>query len=139
MIDIGWTEMLVIAVLAIVVVGPKDLPRVMRGMARAMAKMRGLAREFQAGMNELAREAELDEIKSEVESLTKVDIKGRVQSMIDPEGDFGPINVDSLSKPPKTAQPAAKPAVTSEPAPQDKAGDSAGDSDNSGDNKSDGD
>lgn len=121
MIDIGWTEMLVIAVLAIVVVGPRDLPRVMRGMARAMAKMRSLAREFQAGMNELAREAELDEIKSEVESLTKVDIKGRVQNMIDPEGDFGPINMDTKS-----------------PVQEDKAGDAAGDSDNTGDNKSDG-
>lgn len=133
MIDIGWTEMLVIAVLAIIVVGPKDLPRVMRGMARAMAKMRGLAREFQAGMNELAREAELDEIKAEVESLTKLDLKGRVQNMIDPEGDFGPINPETLSKT-STEKPAGKPAVTSEPAPRDK----AGESDNTDDKKSDG-
>lgn len=127
MIDIGWTEMLVIAVLAIIVVGPKDLPRVMRGMARAMAKMRGLAREFQAGMAELAREAELDEIKSEVESLTKLDLKGRVQNMIDPEGDFGPIKVDEAAKAPPKTEP--------EPAVEDKSADTADETD---DNKSDG-
>ena len=60
MFDIGWTELLVIAVVAIVVIGPKDLPRAMRTVGQWTGKMKRMAREFQGQFNEALREAELD-------------------------------------------------------------------------------
>lgn len=88
MIDIGWTEMLTIAVLTVIVVGPRDLPKVMRGLARIMAKMRGLAREFQSGMDELAREAEFDEIRKNVDAVSKPDLAAAARKFVDPDNEY---------------------------------------------------
>lgn len=63
MFDIGGWELLVIGALALIVVGPKDLPRLVRQVGLWVGKARKLAREFQSGMEEVAREAELDELK----------------------------------------------------------------------------
>ncbi|MCC2113472.1 MAG: twin-arginine translocase subunit TatB [Hyphomicrobiales bacterium] len=69
MFDIGWTEILVIAVVAIVFVGPKDLPKVLRTLAQALGKLRKIAGEFQTQFNEALKEAELDDLKRDVESI----------------------------------------------------------------------
>ncbi len=66
MLDIGWTEMLVIAVVAIVVVGPKDLPRLMRTVGGYVTKVRRVAGDFQKQLNDAVRESELDDIRKEV-------------------------------------------------------------------------
>jgi sec-independent protein translocase protein TatB len=71
MFEIGWSELLVIAVVAIVVIGPKDLPKAMRAVGGWTAKMKRMAREFQGQFNEAMREAELDTIKKDVEALAK--------------------------------------------------------------------
>ncbi|MEL6279302.1 MAG: Sec-independent protein translocase protein TatB [Pseudomonadota bacterium] len=63
MFDIGGWEILLLAALALIVVGPKDLPSLVRNVGRWVAKARGLAREFQQGMEEAARDAELDDIR----------------------------------------------------------------------------
>ncbi len=64
MLDIGWSELLVIAVVLIVVVGPKELPGVLRTFGQWMGKARTLSREFQYNMNQLAREAETETAKT---------------------------------------------------------------------------
>ena len=64
MFDISWSEMAIIALLALVVIGPKDLPRVLRTMGQFMRKARALSREFQSGLNDVMREAELAELES---------------------------------------------------------------------------
>ena len=66
--DIGWTELLVIAVLAIVVIGPKDLPRVMRQAGRWMGAARRAANEFRASLEEMAHQADLDEFTKSAEA-----------------------------------------------------------------------
>lgn len=73
MFDIGGWEFLVIVVVAIVVIGPKDLPAVVKGVSTWMAKARELAREFRAGLDELSREVELDKIEREVRSSVGAD------------------------------------------------------------------
>jgi sec-independent protein translocase protein TatB len=73
MFDISWTELLVIAVVAIVVVGPKDLPRALRTVGRFAGKAKRMARDFQNQFNEALREAEIDTIRKEVESVAKID------------------------------------------------------------------
>ena len=69
MFDLGWSELLLLMVLAIIFVGPKDLPKMMRTVGQAVAKVRAMAREFQSSFDELARETELEELRKEVASL----------------------------------------------------------------------
>jgi sec-independent protein translocase protein TatB len=73
---IGFSEIIVLAILALVVVGPKDLPLMLRKMGRFMARMRAMAAEFRAGFDELARQAELDELKREVDALRRASQRG---------------------------------------------------------------
>jgi len=67
--DIGASELLVIAVVALIVVGPKDLPMLLRKLGQFMAKLRGMASEFRASFDEMARQSELDELRKEVEAM----------------------------------------------------------------------
>lgn len=69
MFDIGWSELLLVGVLALVFVGPKDLPRVMRTAGKYVGKMRAMAREFQQSFEDLARESELEELRKQVAEL----------------------------------------------------------------------
>jgi sec-independent protein translocase protein TatB len=73
MFDLSWTELLVIAVVAIIVVGPKDLPRALRAIGRWTGKAKRMARDFQNQFNEALREAELDTVKKDMESVAKID------------------------------------------------------------------
>jgi sec-independent protein translocase protein TatB len=63
MFEIGWTELLVIAVVAIIVIGPKELPRLMRTFGHYTGKLRRAAADFQRQFEEAARETELDEVR----------------------------------------------------------------------------
>jgi sec-independent protein translocase protein TatB len=69
--SLGFSEMVLIGILALVVVGPKDLPLMLRKLGRWTAKLRGMAQEFRTGFDELARQAELDELKKEVDALRR--------------------------------------------------------------------
>lgn len=69
--SLGFQEILLIGVLALVVIGPKDLPLMLRKLGRWTARLRGMAQEFRTGFDELARQAELDELKREVEALRR--------------------------------------------------------------------
>lgn len=63
MFDIAPSELLLVAVVALVVIGPKDLPRVMRFVGQWVAKARGVARHFRSGIDEMIRQAELEEME----------------------------------------------------------------------------
>lgn len=63
MLDIGWQELLVIGALALIVVGPKDLPGLLRSLGQWVGKIRGMARDFQRSMNEAANQADLANFK----------------------------------------------------------------------------
>ncbi|MBB4302169.1 sec-independent protein translocase protein TatB [Rhodobium orientis] len=75
MFDIGWTEILVVAVIAILVVGPKELPRMLRTFGQVVGKMRRMAGEFQTTFNDAVREAErqadLDDAKKSLSDMNK--------------------------------------------------------------------
>jgi len=68
MFDIGWSEMAVIALLTLIVIGPRELPRVMRSVGQWVRKAQSLAREFQRGLDDMAREAELEDAKKLIDS-----------------------------------------------------------------------
>ena len=69
--SLGFQELLILGVLALVVIGPKDLPLMLRKLGQWTARLRGMAQEFRTGFDELARQAELDELKREVEALRR--------------------------------------------------------------------
>jgi sec-independent protein translocase protein TatB len=73
MFDISWSELLVIAVVAIVVIGPKDLPRALRALGQWSGRIKRMARDFQNQFNEAIREAELDSVQREIEEIGKID------------------------------------------------------------------
>lgn len=66
---VGGFEILVIGLVALLVVGPKDLPMLMRKVGQFVAKARGMANEFRASFDEMARQSELDDLRKEVEAL----------------------------------------------------------------------
>jgi sec-independent protein translocase protein TatB len=75
--DIAWTELLIVAMIAIIVVGPKELPGMLRAFGKTFGQVRRTAREFQNTFNDALREAErsarLDEVKKDLDSVRKID------------------------------------------------------------------
>lgn len=69
MFDLGWSEILVIAVVAILVVGPNELPRMMRTIGEWMGKMRRMAQHFQAGVDEMIRQSELEDLRKDLKTI----------------------------------------------------------------------
>jgi len=88
MFDIAPTELLIVALVALVVIGPKDLPRVMRTVGNWVGRARGMARHFRSGLDTMMREAELEEMdkkwKEENERIM------REHPMLPPEGPMTP-------------------------------------------------
>jgi sec-independent protein translocase protein TatB len=70
MFDIGWGELLVIGIVALIAIGPKELPAVMRSLGHWMGKIRRMASEFQGQFQEALREAEMDDLKKQADELT---------------------------------------------------------------------
>jgi sec-independent protein translocase protein TatB len=67
--DIGGLELLLIAIVALIVVGPKDLPIMLRKLGQITGRVRAMANEFRASFDEMARQSELDELRKEVEAM----------------------------------------------------------------------
>jgi sec-independent protein translocase protein TatB len=84
--DIGWPELLLIGVVALVVIGPKDLPRALRTAGFWVRKARTLSREFQSSVEQMIREAELDEMRQELKKATEFDIHKEIEKTVDPDG-----------------------------------------------------
>ncbi len=84
MLDIGWTEMLVIAIVMIVVVGPKDLPKMLRSFGRTTARMRSMAGDFRKQFDEALKEAELDGVKDSLNDLRKMNPAADIKKALNP-------------------------------------------------------
>lgn len=72
MLDLSWGEILLIGAVALIVIGPKDLPRTLRAVGQTVGKVRRMAGEFQGHFNQAMREAELDEVRKEVEGMNRM-------------------------------------------------------------------
>ncbi|NYZ14257.1 twin-arginine translocase subunit TatB [Azospirillum sp. RWY-5-1] len=138
MFDIGWTEIMVIAVVALVVIGPKDLPKAIYSIGKFVRKARGVAREFQHHVDDMMREAELDELRQQALKARDLNLTRIVEDTVDPKGTlrgaFEPPSLDgsgpataagpvpaSASPPaplPAAEPPAAPPPAAAEPAPE---------------------
>ena len=125
--EIGGLELLVIAAVALIVVGPKDLPVMLRKLGQFTAKIRGMANEFRASFDEMARQSELDELRKEVEAMRRGQLadtaaadasKAQVDQVFKEIGDS--LQGSDVRFPPSASQsyepPAPEPAAP-EPAP----------------------
>ena len=125
MFDIAWSELALIAAVALIVIGPKDLPRVMRNVGQWTRRARTMAAEFQRNLDDMMREAELDEIRKEVEKVSPAEFKANLEKMVDVKGIEEAVKIDPAkpAEPPATlesipeATPAPIPEATPEPVP----------------------
>src|SRR4029077_8331060 len=70
MFEIGWSELLLIGIVALIAIGPKELPTVLRTLGQWMSKLRRMASEFQSQFQEAMREAEMADLKKQVDEMT---------------------------------------------------------------------
>lgn len=119
MFDIAWSELGVIAVVALVVIGPKDLPKVLRSIGQWTAKARSMAREFQSGLDDMVREADLEDLRKAAKQVTDFSVEDEVKKTFDPDGSLErslretqtDLNATAGDLPPdSTAAPAPAPA-----------------------------
>jgi sec-independent protein translocase protein TatB len=109
MFDLGWAEMAIIMLVALIVIGPKDLPKVARTIGQWTGKARALARDFQRSLDDMAREAELDEIKKSIDRAGSLDFKSAVKSAIDPDDELE--RAFDMEDKPRAKPGASKPGV----------------------------
>jgi len=120
--DIGWPEFMLIGVVALVVIGPKDLPAALRVAGYWVRKARSLSREFHSSVEQMMREVELHEVQSELKKATEFNLDHEFQKIIDPVHD--PVNQPEVAPQPRaipdyldeTPAPVIAESATSSPA-----------------------
>ena len=104
MFDIGWSELLLIGVVALIAIGPKELPGALRTLGQWMAKIRRMAAEFQGQFQEAMREAEIDQLKKDMDDMAA---KAKDYTQFDPMADVQRDIEKSMGDLPPLDQPAA--------------------------------
>ncbi|MGH6860915.1 MAG: Sec-independent protein translocase protein TatB, partial [Phyllobacterium sp.] len=89
MFEVGWSELLVIAIVLIVVVGPKDLPKMLRAFGKATTKFRATAGEFRRQFDEALKEAELDDVRDIINDAKSLDPRNDIRKVFDPVRTIG--------------------------------------------------
>lgn len=126
MFDLAWSEIALVAVVAIVVIGPKDLPDAIRNVAKGIKKLRAMAAEFQSHADELVREAKLEDVRQQIQEIRNFDLKGTIERAVDNDGEIRrTFNDDPLKdawKPtstdgPKVSEPTPPAGVAASDAP----------------------
>lgn len=109
MLDIGWTEILTVVVLAVLVIGPRDLPKAMRGVAKTIGKVKSMLRQFQNELDTMLRDSELDEVKNQIQATRNFNVKDQVGKALDPDSKIqsalDPAATDEKDKPADTNGP----------------------------------
>jgi sec-independent protein translocase protein TatB len=119
MFDIGWSELVVIAVVALIAIGPKELPGVLRMVGQWMGKARKMAAEFQGQFQEAMREAEMadlkksfDEVKEAASGFTGGNLMTSLQKDVSSALRIDDIDKPAVTETPATETPAIEPSVT---------------------------
>lgn len=102
MFDLDWGKLALIGAIALIVIGPKDLPKALRTVGFWVRKARSMASEFQSSVEQMAREAELQELREKVEKASRLDVEGEIRKAVDPDNKIA----DALT-PPNLPDPAA--------------------------------
>ncbi|CAA7616975.1 Sec-independent protein translocase protein TatB [Magnetospirillum sp. SS-4] len=110
MFDIGWDEMALIAAVSLIIIGPKDLPTVLRQVGRWTRKAREMASDFQRGMDDMVRDSELDDLRKQVSRVAEQPnlLREEIDKAIDPTGEMA----KAMQVPPLDLSSGASPAPT---------------------------
>jgi sec-independent protein translocase protein TatB len=113
MFDFSWSEIAVIAVVALIAIGPKDMPVAIRAATGWLKKARRMAAEFQTHVDEMVREANLDEVRREIDEIRNFDVKSMVEDTVDPDRSLR----DTFSSNPLEPMPVHSNGAEAAPAP----------------------
>ncbi len=86
MFDFAWSEIALVVVVAVIFIGPKDLPVAIKAVTEMIKKARRMAGEFQTHVDEMVREADLHEVRDSINQIRNFDFKGTVERAVDPDG-----------------------------------------------------
>jgi len=86
MFDFAWTELAVVGVVALLVIGPKDLPAAIKAVGDVVRKARRMASEFQTHVDDMVKDANLNEVRDQINQIRNFDIKGALEKEIDSDG-----------------------------------------------------
>lgn len=111
MLGLDWSELALIGVVALVVIGPKDLPEAVRGLAAGVRKLRRMAGEFQQQADELVKEANLSEVRQHINDIRSFNLRDEVERNVDGDGSIRRAFSDDPFRP---DVPAAAPAAAAE-------------------------
>ncbi len=115
MFDFAWSEIALIAAVALIAIGPKDMPAAIRGVTDMIKKARRMAGEFQTHVDEMVRDANLDEVRSHINDIRNFDINGQIERAVDPDGSLRETFESNPLEPTVTAKPAVEEIAVSEP------------------------
>lgn len=119
----GFLELMLVAVVALIIVGPRDLPKLMRTAGQFVAKARRMAGEFTAAFDQMARETEMEELRKEIDDLKKnnpvSDLKRAVDESVAPIDKELRKETGEINEALKDKKPAPEPAPEPESAPED--------------------
>lgn len=113
MFDLAWSEIALIGVVALIAIGPKDMPVAIKAVAEMVKKARRMASEFQTHVDEMVREANLHEVRDHINDIRSMDIKGKIMSAVDGDGS---IRRTMSDRPFNAAPPPVTPVVNETPA-----------------------
>ena len=133
MFDLGWPELMLIMVVALIVIGPKELPNTIRTVSAVMRKVRAAGREFQSGLDDIARESGLDDVKRQIDDLEYYDPKAALENIAESDKDLlgldddpdtensilGPQSKTEATKAGETASNEAEPKASDTGSPHD--------------------
>lgn len=112
MFDFAWSEFALIGVVALLVIGPKDMPAAIRSVAKVVKKARRLASDFQGHVDEMVREADLGDVRDQVRQLRSLNVRGQIMRTIDNDGSLRRTFDDpALKGRPFDDRPSALPAI----------------------------
>ena len=100
MLSIGWTEVTIIFIIVVLVIGPKELPTLLKQVGYFSKKIKSISREFNTSLNNLAKEAEISEVKKSIDSISNENIKEKIIKKAEIKSEFKDINTsfDKLKK-----------------------------------------
>ncbi len=106
MFDFAWSEIALVGVVALIAIGPKDMPAAMRAVAGMVKKARRMAAEFQGHVDEMMREADLGEFRQQINEIRNFDVRGAFTSAVDPDGSLARnLNENPFEPTPVAAHP----------------------------------
>ncbi len=106
MFDFAWSEIALVGVVALIAIGPKDMPGALRTVAGMVKKARRMAAEFQGHVDEMMREADLGEFRQQINEIRNFDIRGTFTGAVDPDGSLArTLNENPFETTPVAAHP----------------------------------